>query len=247
MNNNQATINKMTDLRLHGMARAFRNLQESGKNMDLTGDEIISYLVDSEWDDKHNRRLDRLTRAARFRYRAALEDIDFSLERNLDKNQILRLSDCSWISRGQDLLITGPTGAGKSFIGSAFGHQGCQYGYSVGYYGAARLFNEIEAARSDGSYLKNLARVMKNKLLIIDDFGLEALNHTARMAFLEILEDRHRRKSTIIISQQPVENWHGIIGDPTIADAIMDRLAFNSYRINMAGADTARRKLYALD
>lgn len=247
MNSNQATINKMTDMRLHGMATAFRTLQETGRNMNLTADEVVSYLVDAEWDEKQNRRLDRLTRAARFRYRAALEDIDYSLDRNLDKNQLLRLADCSWISRGQDLLITGPTGAGKSYIGSAFGHQACQHGFTVGYHGAGRLFNEIEASKSDGSYLKYLSRIMKNKLLIIDDFGLETLNHTARMAFLELLEDRHRRKATMIISQQPVENWHGIIGDPTIADAIMDRLSFNSYRIDMAGADTARRKLYALD
>lgn len=247
MNSNQATLNKMTDMRLHGMAQAFRTLQETGRNMELTSDELVSFLIDSEWDEKHNRRLNRLTKAARFRYRAALEDIDYTLDRNLDKNQILRLADCSWISRGQDLLITGPTGAGKSYIGSAFGHQACQYGITTGYYGAARLFNEIDASRNDGSYLKYLSKIMKNKLLLIDDFGLETMNHTARMALLEILEDRHRRKSTIIISQQPVENWHDIIGDPTIADAVMDRLAFNSHRIDMAGADTARRKLYALD
>jgi DNA replication protein DnaC len=246
MNNNQATIHKMTDMRLHGMAQAFRTLQETGGNTDLTTDEVITYLVDAEWDEKHNRRLARLTRAARFRYQAAIEDIDYTLERNLDKNQILRLADCSWIARGQDLLITGPTGGGKSFIGSAFGHQACQYGYTVAYVPASRLFNEIEAAKADGTYLKHLSRIMKNKLLLIDDFGLEPLNHTARMALLEILEDRHRRKSTMVVSQQPVENWHGIIGDPTIADAIMDRLAFHSHRIEITG-DTVRRKLYAVD
>jgi DNA replication protein DnaC len=236
----------MTEMRLHGMVQAFRTLQETGKNMDLTTDEIITYLIDAEWDEKHNRRLARLTRAARFRYQATLEDIDYTLDRNLDKNQILRLADCSWISRGQDLLITGPTGCGKSYLGSAFGHQACQYGHTVAYFQASRLFNEIEASKTDGTYLKHLTRIMKNDLLLIDDFGLESLTHISRMAFLEILEDRHRRKATIVISQQPVENWHGIIGDPTIADAIMDRLVFHSHRIEITG-DTVRRKLYAID
>jgi DNA replication protein DnaC len=246
MNSNQATINKMSEMRLHGMVTAFRNLLETGKNMDLTTDEVVSYLIDSEWDEKHNRRLDRLTRAAKFRYNAALEDIDYTLDRTLDKNQILRLSDCGWIKAGQDILITGPTGVGKSYIGTAFGYQACQLGHPVYYAAASRLFNELEEAKQDGTYFKVLGRVMKCKLFILDDFGLEPLSMVTRMALLEILEDRHRRKSTLIISQQPVSNWHELIGDPTIADAILDRLAFNSHRIDIDG-DTARRKLYAVD
>jgi DNA replication protein DnaC len=167
MNNNQATINKMAEMRLHGMAQAFRTLQETGNNMERTTDEAITYLIDSEWDEKHNRRLARLMRAARFRYKAAIEEIDF--------------------------------GGGKSFIGSA----------------------TRRASTATPS-------------------------PTSWMTFLEIPEDRHRRKSTIVISQQPVENWHGIIGDPTMADAIMDRLAFHSHGIEITG-DTVRRKHYAVD
>ncbi|MBI9105090.1 MAG: IS21-like element helper ATPase IstB [Spirochaetales bacterium] len=237
MNSNQATINKMSEMRLHGI---FRNLLETGKNMNLTTDEVVSYLIDSEWDEKHNRRLDRLTMAAKFRYHAALEDIDYTLDRTLDKNQILRLSDCGWIKTGQDVLVTGPTGVGKSYIGTALGYQACQLGYPVYYAAASRLFNELEEAKQDGTYLKVLGRLMKYKLFILDDFGLESLTMVARMALLEILEDRHSRKSTLIISQQPVSNWHELIGDPTIADAILDRIAFNSHRIDIDG-DTARR------
>ena len=239
-------MNKMYEMRLHGMADAFRNLLETGKNMDLTTDEVISYLVDSEWDEKHNRRLERLTRAAKFRYQAALEDIDYTLDRTLDKNQILRLSDCGWIKKGQDVLVTGPTGVGKSYIGTALGYQACQLGFSVCYAAASRLFSEFEESKQDGNYLKVLGRVMKSKLFILDDFGLESLSMVSRMALLEILEDRHRRKSTLIISRQPVSNWHELIGDPTIADAVLDRLAFNSHRIEING-ETARRKLYAVD
>lgn len=246
MNNNQATINKMSEMRLHGMVHAYRTLLETGKNMGLTTDEVVTFLIDSEWDEKHNRRLERLIRAARFRYQASLEEIDYTLDRTLDKNQILRLADCGWISRGQDILLTGPTGVGKSYIGSALGHQACQLGFSVVYFSAARLFNEFEASKQDGSYLRLLSKIMKNKLLIIDDFGLEKLSLVSRMALLEILEDRHRRKSTIIISQQPVANWHDIIGDPTIADAILDRVVFNSHRIDIDG-ETARKKMYSID
>ena len=246
MNNNQATLNKMTDLRLHGMATAYRTIVETGKNMDLTTDEVVSYLVDSQWDEKSNRRLERLTKAARFRYQASIEELDFSLERNLDKNTILRLADCSWVSRGQDIIVTGPTGVGKSFLGTALGFQACQHGYSTGYYSTTRMFREIEESKNDGTYLKQLGRIMKHKVLILDDFGLEDFSVSARMALLELLEDRHRRKPTIVISQLPVSMWHEIIGDPTIADAIMDRLVFNSHRIELKGG-SVRKKMYGLD
>lgn len=246
MNNPQATLNKMIELRLHGMTAAYRNLLETGKNMSLSNDEVITYLIDAEWDQKHNRRLQRLIKAARFRYQASLEELDYTLDRNLDQNQILHLCDCSWVTKGQDILITGPTGVGKSYLATALGFQACQYGHATGYYLSSRLWTEIEHTKQDGTYFRMMSRIMKHKVLIIDDFGLENLTATSRLAFLEILEDRHKRKPIVIVSQLPVKNWHEMIGEPTIADAVMDRLVYHSHRIELKG-ESVRRKMYGID
>jgi len=243
MNNNQATISKMKEMRLHGMAQAFQTTLEAGMNEKFTLDELLSHLVDSEWDERNSRKRDRLRRAAGFRYMAAFEDLDFDHNRKLDKNMMLRLSDCRWIEEHKDILITGPTGVGKSYIASALGHQACDQGWKVLYYLAGRLFGILKEAKRDGSYTKILTKIEKTDLLILEDFGLSPLNNESRLSLMDILEDRHGRKSTIFISQLPVSTWHGLIGESTIADAIMDRIVYGSYRIELNG-ESFRKKMY---
>ena len=243
MNNNQATLKKLEALRLHGMVRAFRATMETVVKHSFPPDELLSHLVDTEWDDRHNRKIERLLKAARFRYPASFEEIDFALNRNVDKNQLLRLSDCGWIERRKNLLLTGPTGVGKSFIAQALGHQGCLYGYKTGYYPCSKLFKHLKLCRADGSYLKELARIQNQDLFILDDLGLEPFDAPSRLSLLEILEDRIGRRSSIIVSQIPINRWHEIIGDPTIADAICDRIIHSSHRIELKGESV--RKIYA--
>lgn len=243
MNNNQVTIEKMKEMRLHGMAHAFKTVLETGMNEKFTIDELLTHLVDSEWGDRNERKRTRLTKAAGFRYQASISDLDFSLDRNLDKNQILRLSDSSWIKDGKDILITGPTGVGKSYIGSAFGHQACNNGHRVYYQLTGRLLGKLKDAKRDGSYEKELSKIYKSDLLILEDFGLSPFDNQGRLSLLDILEDRHGRKSTIFLSQLPVSSWHSLIGDSTIADAIMDRIVHSSIRIELQG-ESVRKKMY---
>ena len=243
MNNNTATITKMKELRLHGMAAAFQTILETGMNEKYTIDELVAHLVDAEWHDKRERKRERLRKGAGFRYQATFDELDFTLERNLDKNQLLRLSDGKWIDRHKDVLITGPTGVGKSFIGSALGNLACDYGYKVYYRLTGRMLGELKEAKKSGPYLKQLTRIYKTDLLILEDFGLNTFDHESRLILLDIMEDRHGRKSTIFISQLPVSSWHGLIGDSTIADAIMDRIVYGSYRIDLKG-ESVRKKKY---
>ena len=243
MNHNQATISKMHDMRMHGMARAFQTTLEAGMQAKFTLDELLAHLIDAEWDDRNFRKRERLRKAANFRYQASFEELDFSINRNMDKNQILRLSDCNWIREHRDILITGPTGVGKSFIGSALGNLACEHGFKVYYQIAGRLLGTLKEAKKDGSYLKILPKILKNDLLILEDFGLSPFDEESRLALLDILEDRHGRKSTIFLSQLPVAAWHGIIGDSTIADAIMDRIVYGAFRIELQG-ESVRKKMY---
>jgi len=239
--NQTATLQKLEEMRLNGFARIYRQMQETGNNRDFTTDEIIAHLVQAEWDDRYNRRLQRLVTNARFRYQAGMEQIDYVAKRSLDKALMLRLSSGEWINRKQNVIIIGSTGLGKSFLASALGHQACQMGYKVYYRNCSKLFDELKIAKADGSYINEINRIEKLDLLILDDFGLKPLDNNQRLMLLELLEDRHGKRSTIITSQLPVKNWYDVIGEPTIADAILDRLVHSSHRIELNG-DSLRGK-----
>lgn len=232
---------KMRQLRLQGMAKAFSLTLESGKNEKFTPDEMVTHLIESEWDERYNRKLDRIVQAARFRYKASIEQINYE-DNRMDKNQVLRLADCEFIKRKENIIITGSTGIGKSFIASAVGHQACSLGHRVLYQHSTKLFGRMKIAKTDGSYLRELAKIERQQVLLIDDFGIQPLDAQSRSVLMEIIEDRHGKSSTIITSQIPVSKWHEIIGEQTIADAILDRIVHDAHRIEMKGESLRKKK-----
>ena len=234
-------LNKMKQMRLAGMARAFNLTLESGKNEKFTPDEMISHLIESEWDERYNRKLDRTVHAARFRYKASPEQIAFD-DNRVDKNQVLRLADCEFIKRHENIIITGSTGIGKSFIASALGHQACALGNRVLYQHSTKLFARMKIAKADGSYLKELAKIERQHLLLIDDFGIQPLDQLSRTILMEIIEDRHGKHSTMFTSQVPVNQWHEVIGEQTIADAILDRIIHDAHRLELKGESMRKKR-----
>lgn len=238
---NTDTLDKMKRMRLLGMHRAFKNSLETKSVTNATADEMVAMLVDSEWDDRYNRAIERTLRNARFRYKATVEGLDYAVERGIDKNQIHRLADGEFIKKAEVLLITGSTGTGKSFLASAIGHQCCQLGFKVLYANATRLFAQLKMAKADGSAIKELMKIEKQDLLILDDFGIQPLDTGSRSVLMDIIEDRHGKHSTIITSQLPVKQWYDVIGEKTVADAILDRIVHQSQRIELKG-ESLRRK-----
>ena len=247
MNMNEATLTKMKQMKLYGMHGAFKTAIETGKTDDYTIDQFLAYITEAEWDDRQNRKIDRGIRNARFRYKASVENITYGQERNIDKTKLMRLFECSFVEKGENIIITGSTGVGKSYIATALGYQACIEGYRVVYYNVDRLFAKLKMTRADGSYLKEIDRLERQHLLILDDFGLQPLDNHNRMTLLEIIEDRHGKGSVIITSQLPVSGWYDIIGEKTVADAILDRLVHDAHRIELMGESMrkTRNKTYS--
>jgi DNA replication protein DnaC len=238
---NETTLQKMRQLKFWGMTRAFKATLENGQSLANTPDELVSQLICAEWDDRNNRRVDRNIRNARFRYNASMEQLQFDIDRNLDKNQIMRFAECTFIKKGENILITGSTGVGKSYIASALGNHACTLGYKVYYTNTIKLFAKLKMLKADGSYLREITNIEKQDLLILDDFGIQPIDSPSRAALMDIIEDRHGKRSTIITSQVPIESWHEIIGEKTMADAILDRLVNDAHRLELKG-ESLRRK-----
>jgi DNA replication protein DnaC len=214
---------------------------ESGNTEGYTIDEMVASLIESEWEDRQNRHIERRMRNAHFRYKAALEELHYHTDRNIDKNLMMRLGECQYIKKHENILITGSTGIGKSYIASALGNEACTHGYKVLYHNAAKLFGKLKMAKADGTYIKEIARIERNNLLILDDFGIQPLDAPSRAALMEIIEDRHGKGSTIITSQVPVSKWHEIIGEKTVADAILDRIIHEAHRLELTGESLRKR------
>jgi DNA replication protein DnaC len=242
MEMNKETLEKMSHMRLQGMYYAFKTSLERMNPESMTIDQFVSWLIASEWDDRRNRSIERAVKHAGFRYKACVEDINYSIERGLDKNQVQRLAELGFIKEHRDLFITGSTGTGKSYLATALGYQACQSGLKVMYSNTARLMGLLKTAKAKGNIIQELKKIERLDLLILDDFGLQPFDSHARGNLLEIIEDRHQRKSTIITSQIPVKDWYDVIGEKTVADAVLDRIVHQAIRIEIGGESLRRKK-----
>ena len=226
---------KLTQLRLKGMLRTWEALAETRRIQELSFTDGIEMLLQAEDEERRNNRFERLLKNAKFRYQASIEELNYDPARELDKNLITELATCQYIANGESLVVTGSTGCGKSWLASALGHQACSHGYSVAYFNTQKFMLRIKMARLDGTILRFFDKIAKTSLFILDDFGLTHLEQQQQFDLMEIIEDRHGKKSTIIASQLPIASWYDIIRDATIADGIIDRLVHTSYRIDLKG------------
>lgn len=234
MNNNQ-TIEKLKQMRLGAMAQLHLQHVKDNRLVDTTADEYLALLTDHEWEYRQNRKIDRFIRQAGFKQKASIAEVSYAPDRNLDKNMFARLGTLDFINRKENLIVTGASGVGKSYLAQAIGHQACLMGYKTLYTNTARLLKKLKLSKVDGTYLKELNKLVKADLLILDDFGLQAFDNHAREALMDIIDDRYNKTSTIVSSQIPVSLWYDIIGEGTIADAILDRIVNSSHRIDLKG------------
>jgi len=232
---------QMNKLRLYGMTRSWTALQETRKLHELSLTDGMELLLQAEEQERDNRRFKRLEYQASFRYKASIEELRADSTRGVDKTLLATLATGEYISKGESVLITGATGCGKSFLASALGHQACIQGFKVAYFNTQKLMLKTKMARLEGTIYKFFEKLAKTNLLILDDFGLTHLEKQQQMDFMEMIEDRHGKTSTIIASQLPVASWYDVIGEETIADAILDRLVHSSYRIELKG-ESLRKK-----
>jgi DNA replication protein DnaC len=237
----EQTVEKLDAMKLHGMAAALRQWLERPKDRDLAPADVVGMLADAEWISRENKKLTGRLRNARFRLPACVEDIDYSHPRGLTKAVMLDLATSRWAASHQNVIITGPTGAGKSYLACALGNKACRDGLTVAYRRTSRLFDELAQARADGRHPDLLRRLAKVQVLILDDFGTEPLGAAQRKEMLEVTEDRYGISSTIITSQLEPKNWHAVIGDETLADAICDRVVHNAHRLKLTG-DSIRKE-----